>query len=78
MTIGGIIRVVVPQIAVAIGSNIYGGRANTIMAALIIGTLSPFLSLKGYRRAPNGPTCERFHQQADRAGVARIATIHQN
>ena len=31
MTIGGIIRIVVPQLAVTIGSNIYGGRANTIV-----------------------------------------------
>jgi hypothetical protein len=38
----------VPQIAVMIGSNIYGGRANTIVAALIIGTLGAFLSFKGY------------------------------
>ena len=30
MTIGGIIRIVIPQIAVAIGSTIYGGRASTI------------------------------------------------
>jgi hypothetical protein len=48
MTIGGIIRIVAPQIAVTIGSNIYGGRANTIVAALIIGTLGAFLSFKGY------------------------------
>jgi hypothetical protein len=48
MTIGGIIRIVVPQIAVMIGSYIYGGRANTIIAALIIGTLGAVLSLKGY------------------------------
>ena len=48
MTIGGIFRVVVPQIAVAIGSNIYDGRANTTVAALIIGTLGAFLSFKSY------------------------------
>ena len=50
MTIGGFIRIVVPQIAVAVGSNIYGGRANTIVAALIIGTLGAFLSFKGYQK----------------------------
>ncbi len=49
MTIGGIIRIVMPQIAVAIGSTIYGGRA-TIAVALIIGTLGAFLSFKGYVR----------------------------
>jgi hypothetical protein len=48
MTIGGIIRVVLPQIAVAIGSNIYGGRAPTIVVALIVGALGAFLSVKGY------------------------------
>jgi hypothetical protein len=50
MTIGGIIRVVLPQIAVAIGSNIYGGRAPTIVVALIVGALGAFLSFKGYVR----------------------------
>ncbi|MGA7405160.1 MAG: hypothetical protein WBW67_10265, partial [Pseudolabrys sp.] len=48
MTIGGIIRIVMPQIAVAIGSTIYGGRASTIAVALIIGALGAFLSFKGY------------------------------
>ena len=37
MTIGGIIRIVVPQVAIAIGSTIYGGRAPTIVVALIVG-----------------------------------------
>jgi hypothetical protein len=50
MTIGGIIRIVVPQFAVTIGSNIYSGRAPTIVVALIVGTLGTFLSFKGYRR----------------------------
>ena len=50
MTIGGIIRIVVPQVAIAIGSTIYGGRAPTIVAALIIGALGAFLSFKGYVR----------------------------
>jgi hypothetical protein len=48
MTVGGIVRIVVPQIAIAIGSNIYGGFANTIVAALVIGTLGAFLAFKGY------------------------------
>jgi positive regulator of sigma E activity len=50
MTIGGIIRIVLPQVAIAIGSTIYGGRAATIVVALIVGTLGAFLSLKGYVR----------------------------
>jgi hypothetical protein len=35
------------QIAVTIGSNIYGGRANAIVAAPINGALGAFLSFKG-------------------------------
>jgi hypothetical protein len=50
MTIGGIIRVVLPQIAIAIGSTIYGGRAPTILVVLIVGALGAFLSFKGYVR----------------------------
>jgi hypothetical protein len=48
MTLGGIIRIVLPQVAIAIGSTIYCGRAATVVAALIIGTLGAFLSFKGY------------------------------
>ena len=56
MTIGGIIRIVVPQVAVLIGSAVYSGRVPTIVAALIIGTLGVFLSFKGYgRRASASP-----------------------
>ena len=47
MTIGGIIRIVLPQFAVAVGS-IYGGRTSTIVVALICGALGAFLSFKGY------------------------------
>ena len=50
MTIGNIVRVVLPQIAIAIGSTIYGGRAPTIVVALIVGALGAFLSFKGYVR----------------------------
>jgi hypothetical protein len=50
MTIGGIVRIVVPQVAIAIGSTIYGGRAPTIVVALIAGVLGAFLSFKGYVR----------------------------
>ena len=50
MTIGGIIRIVVPQVAIAIGSTLYGGRAPTIVVALIVGALGTFLSFKGYER----------------------------
>ncbi|WP_331373473.1 hypothetical protein [Sinorhizobium chiapasense] len=50
MTIGGIIRIVLPQVAIAAGSTIYGGRASTIIVALLVGALGAFLSLKGYVR----------------------------
>ena len=50
MTVGGIIRIVVPQVAIAIGSTIYGGRAPTIVVAVIVGILGAFLSFKGYVR----------------------------
>ena len=48
MTIGGIIRIVLPQVAIAIGSTIYSGRASTIVVALIVGALGAFFSVKGY------------------------------
>ena len=48
MTIGGIARIVLPQIAITIGSRIYGGRASTIVAALVVGALGAFFSVKGY------------------------------
>ena len=50
MTVGGVIRIVAPQVAIAIGSTFYSGRASTIVAALIVGTLGAFLSFKGYVR----------------------------
>jgi hypothetical protein len=48
MTIGGIIRIVAPQVTIAIGSTVYSGRAPTIVVALIVGALGAFLSVKGY------------------------------
>jgi hypothetical protein len=54
MTIGGIIRIVVPQVAIAIGSSIYSGRVPTVVIALIVGALGAFLSIKGYMRPQRG------------------------
>jgi len=48
MTIGGIMRIVLPQFTVAVGATIYSGRASTIVAALVVGTLGAFLSFTGY------------------------------
>ena len=44
------LRRLLRQVAIAIGSTIYGGRAPTIVVALIVGTLGAFLSFKGYVR----------------------------
>ncbi|WP_208245201.1 hypothetical protein WGT02_36865 (plasmid) [Rhizobium sp. T1470] len=50
MTVGGVIRIVLPQVAIAVGSMICSGAASTIVVALIAGTLGAFLSFKGYTR----------------------------
>ncbi|NRP74894.1 hypothetical protein ILFOPFJJ_05817 [Ensifer psoraleae] len=50
MTIGGIMRIVLPRFALAIGSTIYGGSASTTIVALITGAVGAFLSFKGYQR----------------------------
>jgi hypothetical protein len=50
MTIGGVMRIVLPQVAIATGSTIYSGRASPVVAALIIGALGAFLSFMGYMR----------------------------
>jgi hypothetical protein len=50
MTIAGVIRIVLPQVAIAIGSSIYSGRVPTIVIALVVGALGAFLSIKGYMR----------------------------
>lgn len=54
MTIGGITRIVVPQVAIAIGSSIYSGRVPTIVIALIVAALGAFLSVNGYVRLQPG------------------------
>src|SRR4029434_2136079 len=48
MTIGGIIRIVAPQITISIGSTAYCRRTPTLLRALIVGALGAFLSVKGY------------------------------
>ncbi|OWV96124.1 hypothetical protein ATY81_27845 [Rhizobium sp. R72] len=48
MTIGGTMRIVLPQVAITVGSVIYGDRASVIVAALATGALGTFLSFKGY------------------------------
>lgn len=48
MTIGGIIRIILPQAAIVIGSTVYSSRASIIVAAMIICALGGFLTFKGY------------------------------
>ena len=48
MAIGGTVRIVLPQVAIAVGSTIYSGRTSVIVAALTTGALGAFLSVKGY------------------------------
>lgn len=48
MVFGGIVRIVMPQVAISLGSAIYGSHASTLVVALIVGTLGAFLSIKGY------------------------------
>jgi hypothetical protein len=48
MTIGGTLRIVLPQFAIEVGSSIYGGTTSTIVAALVAGGLGAFLCFKGY------------------------------
>ncbi|MET3756145.1 hypothetical protein ABID08_003518 [Rhizobium binae] len=50
MTIGGAVRIVLPQIAIAVGSTISSGRTSVVAAALATGALGGFLSFKGYMR----------------------------
>jgi len=50
MTIGGVMRIVLPRVALAVGSTIYSGSASTIVVALLTGVLGTFLSFKGYMR----------------------------
>jgi hypothetical protein len=50
MTIGGTIRMVLPQVAIAVGSTIYSGRTSVVVTALTTRALGVLLSFKGYMR----------------------------
>lgn len=54
MTIGGIIRIALPKVAIAAGSTIYSGRASIVVVAMISGLLGAFLSFKGYGGVAEG------------------------
>jgi uncharacterized membrane protein len=48
MVIGGVIRIVVPQVAQMVAGTIYAGRAAIIVVAILCVALGGFLSFKGY------------------------------
>jgi hypothetical protein len=63
--------------ALAIGSTIYGGRAPTIVVALLVGAQGAFLSFKGY--APPSARCAELRWAARHGDLAcadcRIGTM---
>jgi positive regulator of sigma E activity len=46
--LSGLLSLLAGLAIINLHKNIYGGRANTIVVALIIGALGAFLSFKGY------------------------------
>ena len=48
MVIGGVIRIVVPQVVQAVAATIYTGAAAIIVAAILCVALGGFLSFKGF------------------------------
>jgi len=50
MLIGGVVRLVLPQLAIGMGTAIYGSGTSVIVVAIISLVLGGFLSLKGYRQ----------------------------
>ena len=50
MTIGGIMRIVLPEFAIGVGSAIYSSRVSAVVVAVVTGALGAFLSVKGYMK----------------------------
>jgi hypothetical protein len=48
MVIGGVIRIVVPQVVQTVAATVYSGRAAIIVAAILCVALGGFLSFKGF------------------------------
>jgi hypothetical protein len=48
MVIGGVIRIVVPQVVQTVAGTIYAGRAAVIVVAILCVALGGFLSFKGF------------------------------
>lgn len=55
MTFGGAVRIVGPQVAIAIGDAIYRGRTSIIVMALVVGLVGAFLCYKSYMRGTDAP-----------------------
>ena len=51
MVIGGILRIVLPQIVATLATDIYSGSAALSIVAVIVLVLGGYLSFEGYRRA---------------------------
>jgi hypothetical protein len=50
MVIGGVVRIVLPQLTAAIANAIYSGPTAMVILALITLALGGFLSFQGYRK----------------------------
>jgi hypothetical protein len=48
MLIGGVVRLVVPQLAIGIGTTVYGSSAAVVFVAIVSPVLGGFLTFKGY------------------------------
>jgi hypothetical protein len=48
MLIGGIVRLVLPQLAIGIGTTVYGSSAALVVVAVVSVVLGGFLTFKGY------------------------------
>lgn len=51
MLIGGVVRLVLPRLAIGIGSTVYGSSAALVVVAVISLVLGGFLTFKGYQQA---------------------------
>jgi hypothetical protein len=49
MLVGGVVRPVVPQLAIGIGTTVYGSGAALVIFAAVSLVLGGFLSFKGYQ-----------------------------
>jgi hypothetical protein len=50
MLIGGMVRLVLPQLAMRIGTSVYGSSAALVVVAIVSLVLGGFLTFKSYRQ----------------------------